>query len=175
MKTPQLETKRLILRTFNENDTEDVYSGWESDPEVAKYMCWSSHNDIKRTKSWIEFEMVQIDKDDWYRWAITKKDTGELLGTCLIYYESETSAFEVSYNLCRKYWGNGYTTEAMKEAINYVKEELNIAELRGSHAKINTDSEKVLKKLGFTYVCDCPYDCGGKFETEGKNYKLDIY
>ena len=55
-----------------------------------------------------------------------------------------------------------------------LKEELNIAELRGSHAKVNPASEKVLLKLGFTYVCDCPYDCGGKLETDGKTYKLDL-
>jgi ribosomal-protein-alanine N-acetyltransferase len=174
MKTPQLETDRLILRTFHENDTEDVFFGWESDPEVAKYMSWSSHNDIEKTKSWIASEMGKIDREDWYRWAIIKKETGELLGTCLIYYEKETSAFEVSYNLCRKYWGNGYITEAMKEAIKFAKEELDIAELKGSHAKINTFSENVLKKLGFTYVCDCTYDCGGKLETEGKTYKLNL-
>ena len=172
MKTPRLETKRLVLRTFQEGDTLDVYNGWESDPEVARYMCWSSHSDIEKTKSWIDFEIGQVDKKDWYRWAITGKDTGELMGTCLIYYDSETLAYEVSYNLSRKYWGYGYITEAMTAAIQFAKEELKITELKGSHAKVNTASENVLKKLGFTYVCDCQYECGGKYATEGKTYQL---
>lgn len=174
MKTPNLETERLILRTFNESDTEDVFFGWESDPEVARYMYWSSHNDIERTRTWIKIEIGKIDCDDWYRWAITKKDTGELLGTCLIYFDGESLEYEVSYNLCRKYWGLGYTTEAMLEAIKFAKDDLKISKLRGSHAKSNASSENVLKKLGFTYICDCPYDCGGKFITEGKTYQLDI-
>jgi ribosomal-protein-alanine N-acetyltransferase len=174
MKTPLLETERLLLRTFDESDTMDVFNGWESDPEVARYMCWSSHNDLEITKSWIVFEIGQIEKDDWYRWAITKKDTGELLGTCLIYYDNETEAYEVSYNLCRKYWGYGYITEALSAAIQFAKEELKITVLKGSHAKVNVASEKVLQKLGFTYVCDCYYDCGGKDQTEGKTYKLEL-
>lgn len=172
MKTPTLETKRLILRTFTESDTEAVFYGWENDPEVAKHMCWSSHDDIEKTREWIKFEIGQIQEDDWYRWAIVKKDTNELLGTCLIYYDTDTLVYEVSYNLCRKYWGYGYVTEAMKEAIQFVKDKLEMKELVGRHAKVNKDSEKVLQKLGFSYICDCSYDCGGKFETEGKTYKL---
>jgi len=174
MKTPQLETERLILRIFHPEDASDVFYGWENDPEVARYMCWSSHNDIERTKSWLQKEIRQIDKEDWYRWAITDKNTGELLGTCLIYYDLDTLSYEVSYNLNRKYWGKGYITEAMKEAIRFAREELKITELRGSHAKINTASENVLKKLGFSYVGDCPYDCGGKQSIEGKLYRLDL-
>lgn len=174
MRTPKLETERLILRIFQPEDASDVFYGWENDPEVARYMCWSSHNDIERTKSWLEFEIGQIDQEDWYRWAITEKSTGELLGTCLIYYDSDTNSYEVSYNLSRRYWGKGYITEAMKAAIHFAKEELKITELRGSHAKVNTASENVLKKLGFTYISDCPYDCGGKLVMEGKLYKLDL-
>lgn len=64
MKTPRIETNRLILRTFQEEDTLDVYRGWENDPEVARYMCWASHNDIEKTKSWLAFEIGQIDKED---------------------------------------------------------------------------------------------------------------
>lgn len=174
MKTPKLETERLVLRAFDVNDTEAVFCGWESDPEVARYMCWSSHNDIEKTREWIEFEINQIDKEDWYRWAIVKKNSGELLGTCLIYYDKESLTYEVSYNLCRKFWGFGYISEAMQEAIKFAKEELKITKLFGSHAKVNQASENVLKKLGFTYIRDCAYDCGGKFQTEGKTYQLDL-
>ncbi len=38
MHTPILETKRLLLRPFEQKDIEEVFYGWESDPEVAKYM-----------------------------------------------------------------------------------------------------------------------------------------
>lgn len=174
MKTPLLETERLLLRTFEEQDTKNVFYGWESDPEVARYMCWSSHNDIEKTKKWIEFEIEQIEKDDWYRWAITNRDTGDLLGTCLIYYDDVTKAYEVSYNLSRKYWGHGFITEAMRAIIKFAKEDLKITLLKGSHAKINVASERVFQKLGFTYVCDCHYDCGGKEQTEGKTYQLEL-
>ena len=41
----------------------------------------------------------------------------------------------------------------------------------GRHAKENPASEKVLKKLGFTYIKDIPYECNmGKNLYEGKEY-----
>ena len=87
MNTPILETDRLSLRPFREDDAECVFECWESDPVVAKYMFWTSHNDIEKTKEWIIFELGQIEKPDWYRFAIILKDTNELIGTALIYYE----------------------------------------------------------------------------------------
>ena len=89
MKTPILETDRLILRPFKEEDAIEVFECWESDPDVAKYMFWTSHNDIEKTKEWILFELGQIKKDDWYRFAVVLKETNELIGTALIYYEEE--------------------------------------------------------------------------------------
>ena len=47
MKTPRLETDRLILRPFKMEDATNAFNCWESDPDVAKYMFWTSHNDIE--------------------------------------------------------------------------------------------------------------------------------
>ena len=60
MKTLNLETDRLSLRTFETDDAQEVFECWESDLEVTKYMLWTSHNDINRTKEWIKFEVGQI-------------------------------------------------------------------------------------------------------------------
>ena len=38
MKTPILETDRLILRPFYLEDAQEVYECWESDPNVSKYI-----------------------------------------------------------------------------------------------------------------------------------------
>ena len=38
MNTPTLTSERLILRPFDKSDVEAVYNGWDSDPEIAKYI-----------------------------------------------------------------------------------------------------------------------------------------
>lgn len=175
MRTPVLETERLILRPFAKEDAQEVFECWESDPDVAKYMCWTSHNDINKTKQFIEFELGNIEKDDWYRWCLVEKSSGRIVGTCLIYYDEEVKDYEVGYNLGKKYWGQGFTTEAMQEAIRFAKEELKIKELVGSHAKENPASGSVMRKLGFVYEKDCPYPCNdGTVMREGMIYRLTL-
>lgn len=173
MITPVLETERLLLRPFCTNDAQDVFDCWESDPEVAKYMFWTSHKDIEKTKKWISFEIGQISKDDWYRFAVVLKGTGELIGTCLVYYEDEVKCWEIGYNLGKKYWGKGYTTEAMREVVSFAREKLGIKELVGRCAKENPASEKVMVKLGFKYEKDIPYDCNdGTIHRDGVQYRM---
>jgi len=173
MKTPILETERLLLRPFCIEDTEDVFECWESDPDVAKYMFWSSHNDIEKTKEWIDFEIGQISKEDWYRFAIVLKEADELIGTGLIYYEDEVGCWEIGYNLGKKFWGYGYATEAMQKIIAFAKNELHITEIVGRYAKENPASGNVMQKLGFRYEKDIPYACNnGTVLREGVQCRL---
>jgi len=175
VKTPILETDRLILRPFCMEDARDVFQCWESDPDVAKYMFWESHNDINKTIDWVKKELSKINADDWYRWAILLKETGELLGTGLIYVDEQYGKFEIAYNLGKKAWGFGYTTEAMQEVIKFAKEELRIKEMMGRHAKENLSSGRILERLGFIYIKDIPYECNrGKNLYEGKEYVLKL-
>lgn len=175
MKTPILETDRLILRPFREDDAQDVFDGWESDSDVAKYIFWTSHNDIEKTKEWIAFEITQIEKDDWYRFALVLKETGTLIGTALIYFEEEVSGWEIGYNLGKKHWGSGYTTEAVKRIIDFAVETLGITEFVGRYAKENPASGNVMKKLGFEYEKDIPYECNdGAVKREGIQCRLRI-
>lgn len=149
MKTPYLETERLILRTFKEDDAEEVFKCWESDPRVAKYVFWTSHNDINKTIQWVKKEISNIEEDSWYRWCIEEKSTGNIVGTCLIYYEEEVQNYEVAYNLGYDYWGKGYVTEAMKQVLCFAKNELKLKEVVGRHAKENIASENIMIKLIF--------------------------
>lgn len=175
MKTPELFTERLTLRPFNEADARDVFEGWETDPDVARYMFWESHNDFNKTIEWVKEEVEKIEAEDWYRWAITLKESGELVGTGLIYLNDETNQYEIAYNLKKSAWGKGYTTEAMKRIIQYAKEELGIKTIMGSHAKENPASGKVMEKLGFKFLRDIPYECHkGEKVYEGKEYQLDL-
>lgn len=175
MKTPILETERLMLRPFNINDIQEVFECWQSDPDVARYMMWESSNDIEKAREFIEFEMSMIQGDKWYRWCIVDKKYHTIYGTCLIYYNDEESSWDIAYNLGKKYWGKGYTTEAMKEVINFAAHTLGIKECIAAHAVENPASGRVIEKLGFQFEKEIPYICnGGNIRTTGKLYRLVI-
>ena len=172
MTTPKLETDRLILRKIDIDDIDCIFNCWMQDEDVSKYMYWKASNDINETKKFVEFELNNLENDKWNRWIIVLKSTKEVVGTCLIYFNEEENNWDISYNLGKKYWGNGYTTEAMKEVMQFALKVLNIKECIAIHAVENPASGKIIQKLGFKYEKDVPYECnGGKIVTIGKYYK----
>lgn len=75
-------------------------------------MFWTSHNDIEKTREWIAFELGQIEKQDWYRFAIVLKDTNTLIGTALSRFEKkgiEIPEKEYLYSILLANPDNAYT------------------------------------------------------------------
>lgn len=169
-KTPRLETDRLLLREIQETDVNDIFGCWMQDEDVSRYMCWKASDDIAETRSFVQYELGQIENEKWYRWIIVLKETGKVIGTCLVFYNEDDneSHWDISYNLGKKYWGNGYITEAMKEVMRFAENALGMEECITVYAKVNISSANVLHKLGFVDEAEIPYECsGGDILTEG--------
>ena len=57
----------------------------------------------------------------------------------------------IGFVLSEDYWGNGYVPEAVKRAVKYAFEELNIDILTAFHYPHNNRSKRVIEKCGFKY------------------------
>ncbi len=175
MKTPILETNRLILRPLKLEDAETIFQNWTSDPEVAKFMRWNTHENVTVTKEWIQSEVDCIENDTVYNFGFVLKDTGELIGSGGLVLIEEKGIFELGYNLMKKYWGQGLATEASEEIVKFGIQELKQTQFFCCHAKNNPASGRVMEKVGFKYQDDSIYyswDKSKKFEC--KNYLLEI-
>lgn len=171
--TVVLETERLILRRFTLEDAKEVFENWGSDDEVSKYVRWNTHKSIDDAIVYLESVMEKYENDE-FEWALTLKDTGELIGAMCAFI-SEDDRYEVGYNTARKHWRKGYTTEALRAVMNYLINDVGIRRFRCSHAKLNPASGAVMQKVGFKYVKDGfteKFDKSKKFDT--KVYYLDI-
>lgn len=171
--TVNLETERLKLRKFTMDDMEEVFRNWGCDPEVSKYVRWSTHKTTEDTKIYLESVMEKY-RNNEFEWAISLKDTGELIGA-MVAFVSEDGRYEMGYNIAKKHWRKGYTTEALKEVMRYLIDEVGLKNFRCAHAKLNPASGAVMQKVGFKYVKDEyteTFDKTEKFET--KVYYLDI-
>lgn len=168
MITPKLETDRLILREIHIDDTQAIFNCWMQDENVSRYMLWKASEDINQTKSFVGFELENLENDKWNRWIIVLKNTNEIIGTCLIFFNDDEGHWDISYNLGKKFWGNGYVTEALREVIKYAVEVMKIKQISTTYAVDNQASCHVLQKLGFKYIKEVPYHCnGGDIVTTG--------
>ena len=66
------------------------------------------------------------------------------------YEASFTPAVEVAWRLHRRYWGQGYATEAARAAINDGFERLGLTEIVAITALSNLPSQSVMQRLGMT-------------------------
>lgn len=172
--TVRLETERLVLRKFTMEDAEEVFKNWGSDPEVSKYVRWSTHQNIDDTKVYLDMVMEKY-RNNEFEWALSLKDTGELIGAMSAFITEDDNRYEVGYNTARKHWRQGYTTEALRAVMNYLINEVGIKKFRCSHAKPNPASGAVMQKVGFKYVKDEFIETFDKTEIfDTKVYYLDI-
>ncbi|KWX77508.1 GCN5 family acetyltransferase [Paenibacillus riograndensis] len=123
-----LETERLIIREFTNEDTEAVHA-YASDPLVAKYMIWGP-------------------KD--FEFAVVLKETGQLIGGCGIHI-SEPGQGEIGYCFNPLFWRQGYTSEAAASLLDFGFQELNLHRIYATCRPENVGSAKVMQKLGMVY------------------------
>lgn len=169
-----LETERLILRDLRENDAEIAFKNWTSDDEVSKYVRWKTHQNVEETKEYLRGEIKRCKEEDYYTWGIVLKENGELIGA-ISAFDSEDGRKEIGYNITKKYWRNGYTTEALKRVMKYLIEDIGIKKFKCAHAVENPASGAVMRKVGFKYVKDSIYEkIDGSLKFESKDYFLDV-
>ena len=116
-----INTNRLTLRRFVLNDAQAMFDNWASDPEVTKYLTWDTHPNVEVTKQIVKEWVKQYDDPKTVRFAITLKDSGELIGGIDVVKYVDCVP-EIGYCLSKKYWNKGYMSEACKAFVNYLFE-----------------------------------------------------
>lgn len=168
MKTPILESERLLLRPLTVEDAETIFESWARDEEVARYMRWNLHKNVDETKEWLVAEEAAVNENDNYTWGFVLKENRRLIGSGGLVFSQAHQMYEIGYNLARDCWGKGFATEAAKKIIEYAKMELGARQLFATHAIDNVASGKIIEKIGFIYqnvATYSSYDGSKKFQS----------
>ena len=145
-----LETKRLKLRPFSMDDAEAMFYGWASDPEVTKYLTWNPHPNIEVTKMILNQWIEQYDKPERLNFAIERKEDRTLIGGIdVVGYIDGTPV--IGYNLGKKYWNQGYMTEACRCLLDYLFAN-GYPQVRIDAMVENIGSNRVIQKCGGVFV-----------------------
>jgi RimJ/RimL family protein N-acetyltransferase len=148
---PSINTERLVLRPFVTEDAATLET-LGNDPAVASRM---GRGDIPAPGNgaiWIENRQLWYDKGESVDFAITLRDTGELLGTInmgIEYLGSES--MQLGFWLGKDHWNKGYCTEAALAMLAFGFDELDLHRIYARHFTNNPAAGKVLEKTGMTY------------------------
>jgi len=116
---PQLETARLRLRDWGEDDLEE-FAAIVADPEVMRYV----HEPLSRPEA---ARAIQRFHDHWSHfgfgvWAVEERSSGTLLGRIGLRQHDDwpdPENVEVGWVLARHAWGRGFAAEGGREALKF--------------------------------------------------------
>ena len=147
-----LETDRLILRAFKEDDLDDFYE-YASVPGVGEMAGWKHHENKEESKKILDM-FIEGDKT----FAIYHKNDNKIIGSIGIEKygpEEEPIGFknyigrELGFVLSKEYWKSGLMSEAVFKIINYLFNTLNYDFLLAGYFSANLASKKLQEKCGF--------------------------
>lgn len=154
-----IETERLILRRWTEDDAADLYR-YASDPRVSEMALWPCHTSVNMSLRVIkEFFMP-----DEHNFAIADKLTGEVIGCVGLvpagdeHYNHAAGEREVGYWIGFPHWGKGLATEALEALLGFCRNVLSLRAVLLTADARNKASLRVAEKCGFICIGEYTFD-----------------
>ncbi|MBQ7321462.1 MAG: GNAT family N-acetyltransferase [Clostridia bacterium] len=143
-----LQTKRLILRPWREDDAEDLFT-YAGDPEVGPPAGWQPHTSVENSR-----EIIRTVLSAPETYAVCLKETGKPIGSIGFHRNDLAQAddeYELGYWIGKPFWGQGLIPEASREMLRYAFEDLGMRRIWCGYYDGNEKSRRVQEKLGFVY------------------------
>lgn len=156
-----IETDRLILRPLTMDDAADMYE-YAKDPDVGPNAGWKPHTSIEDTRETLK--TVFLGHDGIFGMILA--GSGKLIGTVGVLNDPKRENDKVKmlgYAIGKKYWGNGYTTEASRAVLDYAFCSLGLELVSVYCYPYNVRSKRIIDKLGFHHegtlaMCERRFD-----------------
>ena len=106
-----LETNRLILRPWREDDAEDLYT-YAGDPEVGPPAGWPPHTSVENSR-----EIIRTVLSNPETYAVCLKENGKPIGSIGFHRNDLAEAddeYELGYWIGKPFWGQGLIPEASR-------------------------------------------------------------
>lgn len=146
-----LETKRLILRPWRDEDAKDLYK-YASDPDVGPIAGWPVHTGVENSLEIIRDVLAVAET-----YAVCLKENNKAIGSISLKMGDATDMTdqedecELGYWIGKPYWGYGLIPEAARELLRHGFEELGMKKIWCGYYDGNEKSKRVQEKLGFVY------------------------
>jgi len=147
-----IETDRLILRRWFDNDAESLYK-YAKDPDVGTPAGWPPHTSVENS---LEVIRTVFSAPDTF--AVVLKEVNEVVGCCGLVppgarhspYIADCDA-EIGYWIGKPYWGMGFIPESVTALADYAWSRLGRCDLWIAFFDGNDKSRRVAEKCGFVY------------------------
>jgi [ribosomal protein S5]-alanine N-acetyltransferase len=146
---PLLTTQRLVLRRPQLSDDQETFL-IRSDKHQNRYLGRPLAESINDARLFLQKLNEGIDKNEAIAWVITQKNDDRLMGSvCIWNINKDKGTAEIGFELASAHQGQGIMQEAIKPAIHYAFDTMNLNAIEGWVHKDNERSIKLMRKSGF--------------------------
>ncbi len=125
--TNTIETERLTLRRFEYSDNEAMLKYWIADEKIQSLYSEPVYSTKEAVKELLDKYISSYERNDYYRWAIIEKNSGECIGQIAYFLVDSKNHFaEIEYCIGSNFQCKGYATEATKAIISYGFDRINL-------------------------------------------------
>jgi ribosomal-protein-alanine N-acetyltransferase len=146
-----IETPRLILRPWRRSDL-PLFAEQNADPVVMRFLTGVLTREA--SDAYAEHAEQHLAEHGFCKWAVEAPGVSPFIGavglTHVRFEASFTPAVEVAWRLNRRYWGNGYATEAAQAALDDGFNRVGLNQIVAMTALGNIASRRVMERLGMT-------------------------
>ena len=147
MNTPTLETDRLILRRFSEEDINALFLILKNE-EVNTFLPWYPVKSIDETRKFYKERYADKDQQPQaYAYAICLKSDNFPIGYIKVDMEEH---HDFGYGLRKEFWHQGIVSEAGKAVVSQVKRD-GLPYITATHDRNNPRSGNVMRNVGMKY------------------------
>ena len=147
-----IETERLILRPWREEDAESLFK-YAQNPDVGLIAGWPPHTSVENSR-----EIIRTVFSTPGIYAVVLKATNEPIGCCGVMFSNSLNSVdmdnreaEIGYWIGKPYWGQGLIPEAVKALLSRCFNEFHLETVWCSFYDGNVKSKRVCEKSGFIY------------------------
>jgi RimJ/RimL family protein N-acetyltransferase len=148
----QLETKRLIMRNWEDRDR-DLFHRINSEDEVMRFFPFRRSR--AEADAFLDRIRAENEKRGYGFSALELKQTGVCIGFAGLHADNVVpsrppGAVEIGWRLAPEFWGKGYVTEAAEALLTFGFEELGLEEIISFAVWNNERSTAVMRRIGMT-------------------------
>jgi RimJ/RimL family protein N-acetyltransferase len=148
---PRIRTARLLLRELRVADFEAFAESY-ADPITQEHLG----GPIDRRNAW---RIFGLSVGSWILfgagwWGLELVETGEVVGVVGAFYREKQADIELAWTIYRRFWKNGYASEAARAALAFAFDERKAPRAIAYIDAGNVASERVSERVGMRYEAE---------------------
>ena len=142
-----IRTERLLLRRWRDADREP-FAVMNADPTVVEHLMGPLSRE--RSDDFVDRIEAHWEEHGWGLWAVEVAGGVPFIGYVGLWPAGHVAPgmVEVGWRLAREHWGQGYVTEAAREALRFGFEDAGLDEIVSFTVPQNERSWRVMERIG---------------------------